>query len=154
MKRQIVIVLQGKGEMGKSTTLYYLIQALKNKKPYDDFDRYDKCDVIYYKDKKIGVTTSGDNKDKLKRDIEKNLPENCDIIVCAARTKGSSVDYINDHFKKDLIIWLGRFSALSDDQDFDMEELQKKLMNGRLKKSRILSIIYNQMRAQIEPSFS
>ena len=89
MKRQIVIVLQGKGEMGKSTTLYYLIQALKNKKTYDDFDRYDKCDVIYYKDKKIGVTTSGDNKDKLKRAIEKNLPENCDIIVCAARTKGS-----------------------------------------------------------------
>lgn len=125
MKKQTVIVLQGKGEMGKSTTLYYLIQALKNKKTYDDFDRYDKCDVIYYKDKKIGVTTSGDNKDKLKRAIENNLPENCDIIVCAARTKGSSVDYIKDHFKKDLIIWLGRFSATSDNKDFDMDELQK-----------------------------
>lgn len=125
MKKQTVIVLQGKGEMGKSTTLYYLIQALKNKKTYDDFDRYDKCDVIYYKDKKIGVTTSGDNKDKLKRDIEKNLPENCDIIVCASRTKGSSVDYINDHFKKDLVIWLGRFSASSDDNEFNIEELQK-----------------------------
>lgn len=131
MKKQTVIVLQGKGEMGKSTTLRKLIEILekgnaeKIGKPEKERRKDDTWAVFDYNDRIIGITTSGDNEDELKPVIEYELPENCDIIVCAARTKGSSVDYINNHFKKDLIIWLGRFSATSDNKDFNMDELQK-----------------------------
>lgn len=131
MKRQIVIVLQGKGERGKSTTLRRLIEILEKEnaekigEPEKERKKNDTWAAFEYNGRIIGITTSGDNEDELKPVIEYELPENCNIIVCAARTKGSSVDYINDHFKKDLIIWLGRFSATSDNKDFDMDELQK-----------------------------
>ena len=131
MKRQIVIVLQGKGKRGKSTTLRKLIEILTKEnaekigKLENERRKSDTWAVFDYNGRIIGITTSGDNEDELKPVIEYELPENCDIIVCASRTKGSSVDYINDHFKKDLIIWLGRFSASSDNKDFNIDELQK-----------------------------
>lgn len=148
MKKQTVIVLQGKGERGKSTTLRKLIEILEKEnaekigKPEKERRKNDTWAVFDYNGRIIGITTSGDNEDELKPVIECELPENCNIIVCASRTKGSSVDYINNHFQNALIIWLGRFSASSDDNQFNMEELQKNTNEWQAEKIKdIINIL-------------
>ena len=86
MKKKTVIVLQGKGEMGKSTTLRKLIEILEKEnaekigKPEKERRKNDTWSVFDYNGRIIGVTTSGDNEDELKPVIECELPENCVLL--------------------------------------------------------------------------
>lgn len=104
-----VIVLWGNGGIGKTTTLNLLIEKLSKigtmidgkiaKKPTDNT-----WAVFDYNGKRVAVITVGDDYAILDKYFKK-IKTDCDIYVCASRSKGSSVDYIRNRFANGYIMW-------------------------------------------------
>ena len=103
-----IIALQGKCDAGKSTTLRCLIQEMMAKgfaplgeeKPgaITRIAAGDDLWVLFEKnDKKIAVTTRGDTKENIEKDLNeaaKHAGGAVDVFVCAAHTYGQTVDFI------------------------------------------------------------
>lgn len=123
-----VIVLWGKGDRGKTTTLKLLIEELINlgAKKIDGGDSNltnDIWAILEYKNKKIGIVTVGDDQQSLKKYFDK-LNNECDIYICASRTKGISCDYIKTHFTDSVIIWQEKLSITVENKSVDLTRLQ------------------------------
>ncbi len=90
-----ILTLYGVGSCGKTTTItkfYKKICAEGGKTICKKEAQKDSWWIVRYKDKIIGVTTRGDDGYTLKKDFE-NFAD-CDLCVCASRTKGSSIDFL------------------------------------------------------------
>ncbi len=99
------IALYEKGNSGKSTTIIKLINILVSggASEYEcDKIAGEKVSVIRLGGKKIGITSRGDDKSVLKDDF--SLLGECDLYVCASRTKGQTKEYLTEKFG-DEIIW-------------------------------------------------
>ena len=113
------LVLWGKEKCGKTTTLNHLAGLLSNNFT-QIIDSKNKtialpvnveCDnryIVDYKGKKIGITTHGDNETLLNEDI--TALNGCDLCICAGRTKGETVRFIEKWAKEDEIFWLAKMS--------------------------------------------
>ncbi len=104
-----IIALYGRSNTGKTTTLNYLIGFLDENLEIDDNSlTNNRKEVIYYKNKKIAVTTPGDNKSELKKNIEYFKNKDCDILVTATRTKGATREELKKYAQdiKTEIIWI------------------------------------------------
>lgn len=104
-----IIALYGRSDTGKTTTLNYLIGFLDENLEIDDNSlTNNRKEVIYYKNKKIAVTTPGDNKSELKKNIEYFKNKDCDILVTATRTKGATREELKKYAQdiKTEIIWI------------------------------------------------
>lgn len=104
-----IIALYGRSNTGKTTTLNYLIGFLDENLEIDDNSlTNNRKKVIYYKNKKIAVTTPGDNKSELKKNIEYFKNKDCDILVTATRTKGATREELKKYAQdiKTEIIWI------------------------------------------------
>ena len=97
-----IIALHGKASCGKTTTIKKLYaklvcdnrfsQMLFKKEGKDDLTA-----VFEYGTKKVGVTSLGDGEAELKNAFDIFIAENCDIVVCACRTrdaKNGAIAYI------------------------------------------------------------
>ncbi|MDD5924294.1 MAG: hypothetical protein PUC88_05860 [Clostridia bacterium] len=110
-----VIVLRGKGNKGKTTTLNLLIKKLVSlpTKILDgaisDSITDDSWVVLKYMGKTIGIITVGDDAKSLDKYFSR-ITISCDIYVCAARTKGSSCQYIENRFSGCIIMWQEKWS--------------------------------------------
>ena len=100
-----LFALQGRHDCGKTETLNDVIQLLTSK--------YSKANiniVINGKDKKvimknvngftIGIETQGDPNSRLEQSLLDFLNANCNIIFCACRTSGMTVDWVHSLAKK------------------------------------------------------
>lgn len=107
-----ILVLFGKSNKGKTTTLNILINLLlkrgKNLLEIVTNYKHDNCLVIEIEDKKILITTRGDNEYSLKCDYEKFSEYEPDIFICAARSKGKTHDYISTLAPEENIFWLSK----------------------------------------------
>lgn len=97
-----VIALQGKGSIGKTQTLKQVLFMLSK-----GAIKETKATVIDYKNKRIGITTYGDNKEELENLFE--FYTDCDIYVCACRTKGETVKYLSELTSKGKLIYHGKW---------------------------------------------
>ena len=96
-----IIALYGCADTGKTHTLNHLIGLLdKTKEVYGDDLAKDGRAFIPYGNKKIAVTTWGDNGDELKKNIEFFEEGNYDILVTATRTRGETTEILNDYATK------------------------------------------------------
>ena len=126
-----IIALYGKGNAGKSTTLLMLIaklmkkhgdvcilspsRSLTAKAVEQELER--RVKAINRKDKEVqdevvkfeinghvvGITTQGDNDGCLKNAFEHFT--DCDTVICATRSSGCSVDYVQRMADNDSVIW-------------------------------------------------
>ena len=104
-----IIALYRRAETGKTSTLNLLIELLdKNKKVEEIRLTEDRRLSISYGNKKIAVTTWGDNGFELKENIKYFENEDCDILVTATRTRGETTEILNDYAKEinTEIIWI------------------------------------------------
>ncbi|UTW47126.1 ATP-binding protein [Bacterioplanoides sp. SCSIO 12839] len=90
-----VIALFGPGNSGKTSTLRIVHQQLL-KMDFDTMEKYHKSHVdireIFIIDGvKVGLETQGDPYSRLAESLELFKKIGCKIIICASRTRGSTV---------------------------------------------------------------
>lgn len=104
-----IIALCRRSNAGKTNTLNYLIGLLDKSQEVDITAlTRDRRVVISYNNKKIAITTFGDNGEELKKNIKFFEENTCDILVTATRSKGETIDIINLYAQeiKTNIIWI------------------------------------------------
>lgn len=111
-----IIALYRRGNTGKTHTLNHLITLLdKSKDVYSvDFAK-DRRVSISYGNTKIAVTTWGDNRSEIEKNINFSEEKGCDILVTATRTRGGSSRTLNDYAQKNgiEIIWIEKNLSVS-----------------------------------------
>jgi hypothetical protein len=100
-----IIALQGAGNSGKTSTLLEVFAQLKVKYPLAKIDEYHQgthdIKVVLHniKGKVVGIESRGDPGSRLETSLPDLLKKKCDIIFCACRTRGMTVDWINAYKK-------------------------------------------------------
>lgn len=115
MKKSKAIVLFGRANTGKTTTLNLLIDKLTSKYgattlmsiPSANANN-DKAIAVKYNGLNIAIITEGDHANALDYYFGKIIE--CDIYICASRTKSSSVEYISNRFLGNYIMWQEKWS--------------------------------------------
>jgi hypothetical protein len=98
-----IYVLQGPAKCGKSSTIKEIFRELNTKYPNcikkDYFpDQYDiQIEMQNIKGFLVGIESQGDPNSRLKNSLSDFEESGCDIIFCAARTRGMTVQWINSH---------------------------------------------------------
>jgi GTPase SAR1 family protein len=107
-KKVIAICVWGTAGRGKTSTIRKVFELLaaKNKSIRSNSAQWDIHATAEYKGKKIGFCSQGDpapynNQCSI---LEGLINEGCDIVVCASRTKGETVNLITRLF--DEVIWV------------------------------------------------
>lgn len=104
-----------RSDWGKTQTLLKVIDLLKAKtKPLVEevIDNGDKFAIFKINGKKIIVSTQGDPNSYQKEGLLRAVNDNTDIIVCASRTKGATVNSIYETTNGSYeIIWFNNFYA-------------------------------------------
>jgi RNase H-fold protein (predicted Holliday junction resolvase) len=109
MKR--AIALKGRADSGKTFTISKVYELLKAKYPpieEEDFKIASDIRVILIiKGFKIGIESQGDPDSRLKNSLNLFIKKECDVIVCATRTRGQTVEAVEKLSKFDYEIkWL------------------------------------------------
>lgn len=116
-----VLALWGKGSHGKTQTLNLL--AIEFGEICNDIKK-DTHYAFTYKNKTIFITTKGDDGETLKEEF-KESSYNADLYICASRTKGSSVKFMENFATNGNVFWLAKISL-------SFEENGKYNMNSQL----------------------
>jgi hypothetical protein len=96
-----LFALQGPGNCGKSDTLIRLFHALQTKYPSATIQALHsgtKDIAVIMRGVNglaVGIESQGDPNSRLKRSLPAFAAAKCDIIFCACRTSGMTVDWIN-----------------------------------------------------------
>lgn len=119
-----IITLQGKSKTGKTTTIRKLIEKIENQYTVTElFNGEDRVISADIKGKKLGITSCGDTKSALENDFA--MMGDCDLYVCASRTKGDTIDFLNEQTKFGVLITHGKwyFSSTNNSLDDDIEHV-------------------------------
>jgi len=123
-----IVALYGKGSVGKTTTLKTLLAKILRSLPsiksvldtslngetIDEFiadafardtaNSVTNCyAVVEINGRKVGLTTMGDDANSMKAHFEKFAE--CELCFCAARTHGSSCDFVYSQANGDAVVW-------------------------------------------------
>ena len=101
-EKKVIIALWGPGGKGKSTTLNLLIELLGGTRR-----KGDQRIRLTHREKKIAITTYGDDEWQLNKNIKFFDEKSCDIYITATRTKGDTKKVLKKYAKTD-IIWIGK----------------------------------------------
>lgn len=126
-----IIGLWGKGSRGKTHTLNLVATLLKLNRgativqgeiPTDLSE--DSIYIIKYHNKKIGIVTYGDDGKTLSKAFG-DIENDCDLYICATRTKDSSVEFARKEFYN--ILWVEKWSITTENCQLNhMDELRQK----------------------------
>lgn len=100
-----ILLLVGKSNIGKTTVLNMLIEELKkieykvNMIEENNVDKVVKCIKGNFS---IGINTQGDDFDSVKK-VEKI--KDCDLIICACRTKGETMNFFVNHYNNENLTY-------------------------------------------------
>lgn len=114
------LVLFGKSNSGKTETLKILERLLYHKDNKIEAEPpiaigKDRIYNLNYRGKRLGIVTRGDAKEFMEEDFPK-CPDK-EIYICAARTKGGTIEFIEDNFKPENTYWLGKSSFFRWDEE-------------------------------------
>lgn len=112
-----IIVLYGAASIGKSTVLRLVHSELKMMSSgwIDGMQKkgVDLRDVFIIKGRKVGIETEGDPGGRLEKSLSEFRREGCEIIVCASRTRGGTVEIVERMKPNYHLSWRGQ-SNVSD----------------------------------------
>lgn len=138
-----IIGLWGKGSRGKTHTLNLVAVLLKNRGATIIRGQIpanlskDSKYVVEYHNKKIGIVTCGDDGKTLSMAFD-DIENDCDLYICATRTKDSSVKFVRKNFYK--ILWVEKWSITTEHCELNnIKKLQQK--SNELQAMGIIDII-------------
>lgn len=112
--KKIAIAVWGTAGIGKTSTIRRVFDRLnvEGKEP-DKTIGQDICTIINLNNgKKIGIASLGDPCPDQPKWIDYLVRNHCDVIVCACRTKGNTVDTILNLVNYDYnMVWMSPFSG-------------------------------------------
>ena len=96
-----LIALRGKPNMGKSQTVRTVVELLTTKHPdarieHDQTTKVDERVVLTINDSKIGIESESDPSGRsIKESLDLFEKLGCQVIICATRPSGASVEAVN-----------------------------------------------------------
>lgn len=110
-----IISIYGTANVGKSETIKLVYTKLLKMFPDLTFlpsfaqiipQKGDICVVFIVKNKIIGIESQGDPNSRIFKSLPLFIKLNCDIIICAARTRGATVKEVEKHNISYVIKWI------------------------------------------------
>lgn len=97
-----ILALYGTSNCGKTSTIKEVFEQLKIKYPKAAvrIEVSGPTDIKVYMDiksKKIGIESQGDPNSRLEESLKDFVSKKCDVIFCATRTRGMTVDWVNKY---------------------------------------------------------
>ncbi|MBR4100108.1 MAG: hypothetical protein IKK55_03885 [Clostridia bacterium] len=107
-----IIALRGHSGYGKTTTLNLLIDKLSQNNNVTVLNHIgrDRVAKVIINGRIIGITTRGDTDAALTEDFKKL--GNCDLYICACRTKGNTLKFLQSLTKDDILIYNTKWTVL------------------------------------------
>ena len=96
-----IYALQGRGNSGKSDTIIKVFNELVRKYPSASVQQLSsgthdiKAILTNLKGYKVGIESQGDPGSRLQQSLQDFANANCTIIICATRTSGMTVSWVN-----------------------------------------------------------
>lgn len=121
MNRKTIVVLYGRGNVGKTSTLRILSDILLGLPV--SYSPDDVRLVCYYRGLKVAIATWGDNEDEVVHNINFFREHNADIGITAARTYGRTHAAIENYADEvgAKIVWMKKYW-----EDGDMRAINHK----------------------------
>ena len=128
MKPKYIIALSGRGSIGKTRTLRMVIDMLNGVEL--TYEKHDIRTTCHYHGKTICVTTPGDNKWEINKNIDYINAHPCDVAIMATRTRGATVSTITNYAEQidAPIIWI-RKTYESGDENTINERYAHQIVN-------------------------
>ena len=103
--QKVAICLASGANRGKTTSLKKLGYLLTG----EVCTEREILKVFDYRGVKVGISSSGDYLDYFKPGFEHLIASECDIVVCACRSKGAAADYAFNTARNSgyEVIWMG-----------------------------------------------
>lgn len=111
--KKTAIAIWGHSEQGKSSSIWEIVKAIPRHFPGAVIDKringQDIQVIIQAGKVRIGVESQGDPGGRLQRSLDLFVLENCDIIICATRTRGDTVTSVEGLFPAYEVVWASNY---------------------------------------------
>ena len=116
-----IIVLNGRGNLGKTRTLRMVIDIL-NGEPISNA-KYDTQTICHYNDLTIAVATKADNATELRSNVSYFKSHPCDIAITAARSRGGTHDVIKAYAQETgaEVVWIYKRAEAGDENAVNLK---------------------------------
>jgi len=107
-----IVAVRGVANLGKSASIKKTYQLLKSAYPNAIFDEIvvstDITIIIAINGVKIGIESQGDPNRRLFSSLNRFVQAGCKVIVCATRSRGKTVEAVNDLANQYQITWFDK----------------------------------------------
>jgi len=105
-----IIALRGKANVGKSQTIKSIYESIISTFPNAQVSDLslgaDVRAIITIDGCKIGIESQGDPNSRLFKSIKQFVDNKCEIIICATRTRGGTVELVENQNPPYNILWI------------------------------------------------
>lgn len=125
MRLHRIIVLCGRGNLGKTRTLRMVIDKLNGESI--SYATRDAKTICHYNDQTIAIATKGDNAAELRANVSYFKSHPCDIAITAARSRGGTHDVIKAYAQETgaEVVWIYKRIEIGEENAVNLKWAEK-----------------------------
>lgn len=125
MRLHRIIVLCGRGNLGKTRTLRMVIDKLNGESI--SYATRDTKTICHYNDQTIAIATKGDNAAELRANVSYFKFHPCDIAITAARSRGGTHDVIKAYAQESgaEVVWIYKRVEIGEENAVNLKWAEK-----------------------------
>lgn len=125
MRLHRIIVLCGRGNLGKTRTLRMVIDKLNGESI--SYATRDTKTICHYNDQTIAIATKGDNAAELRANVSYFNFHPCDIAITAARSRGGTHDVIKAYAQETgaEVVWIYKRVEIGEENAVNLKWAEK-----------------------------
>lgn len=125
MRLHRIIVLCGRGNLGKTRTLRMVIDKLNGESI--SYATRDTKTICHYNDQTIAIATKGDNAAELRANVSYFKSHPCDIAITAARSRGGTHDVIKTYAQETgaEVVWIYKRVEIGEENAVNLKWAEK-----------------------------
>ncbi len=125
MRLHRIIVLCGRGNLGKTRTLRMVIDKLNGESI--SYATRDTKTICHYNDQTIAIATKGDNAAELRANVSYFKSHPCDIAITAARSRGGTHDVIKAYTQETgaEVVWIYKRIEIGEENAVNLKWAEK-----------------------------
>lgn len=125
MRLHKIIVLCGRGNLGKTRTLRMVIDKLNGESI--SYATRDTKTICHNNDQTIAIATKGDNAAELRANVSYFKSHPCDIAITAARSRGGTHDVIKAYAQETgaEVVWIYKRVEIGEENAVNLKWAEK-----------------------------